>query len=67
MNKKDLSYTDALKRLQEIQSLIERNEVDVDQLNSLLEEGTRLLKICKDELFVIDNNIKKVLDELQQG
>ena len=65
MTKKKYTYKDAFLRLEEIQSLIERNELDVDELSERLKEASELLKICKDKLFLVSEETKKILDEIQ--
>jgi exodeoxyribonuclease VII small subunit len=64
MSKKELSYKEAFERLQEIQDLIEKNKLDVDELSSVLKEAAGLLKICKDKLFIINEETKKILEEI---
>ena len=57
-----MAYKDAFKRLQEIQQLIEGNKLDVDELSTVLKEATALLKVCKDKLFVVSEETKKILE-----
>jgi exodeoxyribonuclease VII small subunit len=64
MSKKELSYKEAFKRLQEIQDLIEGNKSDVDELSAVLKEAVGLLKICKDKLFVVNEETKKIVEEI---
>jgi len=65
MAKKELSYIEAYSRLEQIQSLIESNQLDVDDLSEKLKEASALLKICKDKLFLADEETKKILDEIE--
>lgn len=65
MTEKKYTYKEAFKRLEEIHVLIERNELDVDELSDRLKEASELLKICKDKLFVISEETKKILEEIQ--
>jgi len=65
MAKKELSYKEAYSRLEQIQSLIESNQLDVDDLSEKLKEASALLKICKDKLFLADEETKKILDEIE--
>lgn len=62
-----MTYTEAFNRLQEIQSLIENNQLDIDELSSVLKEASSLLKICKEKLFVIDKETQKILDDINEG
>jgi len=65
MSKKELSYKEAYSRLEQIQALIESNQLDVDDLSEKLKEASALLKICKDKLFLADEETKKILDEIE--
>ena len=65
MAKKELSYKEAFKRLQAIQSLIEENKLDLDELSPVLKEATGLLKICKDKLFAVNEETQKILQDIQ--
>ncbi|KAA6301799.1 MAG: hypothetical protein EZS26_002108 [Candidatus Ordinivivax streblomastigis] len=65
MAKKEISYTQAFNRLQEIQNLIEDNKLDVDELSAVLKEAAALLKTCKDKLFEVNEDTKKILQDIQ--
>jgi exodeoxyribonuclease VII small subunit len=65
MSKKEISYKEAFTRLQEIQSLIESNKLDVDELSSILKEATGLIQICKDKLFTVNEETQKILQSIQ--
>ena len=65
MAKKELSYKEAFARLEEIQSLIESNSLDVDDLSDKLKEASGLLRICKDKLFKVNEETKKILEEIK--
>ncbi|MDR1783742.1 MAG: exodeoxyribonuclease VII small subunit [Dysgonamonadaceae bacterium] len=65
MSKKDISYKEAFAKLEEIQSLIESNKLDVDELSDKLKEASLLLKICKDKLFTANEETRKILEEIK--
>ena len=65
MKKKELKYNDAFARLKEIQSLIESNQLDVDELSSVLKEASSLLQLCKEKLFVVSEETKKILEDIR--
>ena len=65
MAKKEWSYKEAFARLQEIQELIEGNKLDVDELSVILKEAAGLLKICKDKLFIVNEETQKILQNIQ--
>jgi len=64
---KKMTYNEAYSRLQEILSLVESNQLDVDQLSEKLKEAAELLKLCKEKLFVANEETKKILDEMERA
>lgn len=46
----DMTYETAVKRLEEIVSILERNEVSLDESMKLFEEGTALTALCSKKL-----------------
>lgn len=65
MEEKNETYNEAIRKLREIVSDIESNELDVDILSEKVKEATRLIKLCKDKLFKADEDVKKILEELE--
>jgi len=65
MAKKELSYKEAFTRLEEIRVLIESNNLDIDDLSDKLKEASMLLKICKEKLFSVNEETKKILEEIK--
>jgi exonuclease VII small subunit len=63
MAAKKETYSEAMKRLEEIVSRIESNELDIDQLGGYLQEAQKLIKFCKNKLYKADAEIKKILEE----
>ena len=63
MEKKE-TYNEAVEKLRAIVEDIERGELDVDVLSEKVKEATRLIKLCKEKLFKADEEVKKILDEL---
>lgn len=63
MEAKKETYSEAMKRLEEIVSRIESNELDIDQLGEYLQEAQKLIKFCKNKLYKADAEIKKILEE----
>ncbi len=62
--KQELSYLEAYSRLQEILTQIEDDRLDIDELSVKIKEASSLLKICKDKLFVANEETKKILEEI---
>lgn len=46
----ELTYEKAMNRLEEIVSLLEKNDVSLDDSVKLFEEGTRLTAFCSEKL-----------------
>ena len=63
MNEK-ISYTEAFEELQEIVSEIEQGEISVDELAAKVKRATQLIKICKDKLSTTEEDVSKILKEL---
>ena len=59
------TYNEAVEKLKSIVADIERGELDVDVLSEKVKEATRLIKLCKDKLFKADEEVKKILEELE--
>ena len=58
------TYNEAVEKLRAIVEDIERGELDVDVLSEKVKEATRLIKLCKEKLFKADEEVKKILEEL---
>ena len=63
MAKKTLSYTQALKRLEELVRGFESEEADIDSLCQQLAEAQSLLKYCKERLTQVEDNVNKLLQD----
>lgn len=64
MAKKVESYNEAIEKLRNIVAEIENGELDVNLLSEKVKEATRLIKLCKEKLYKVDEEVKKVLEEL---
>lgn len=56
------SYAEAMKKLEEIVSAVENNELDIDQLSEKLKEAQKLVSFCKDKLYKADEEIRKIME-----
>lgn len=63
METEKLTYEQAMKRLEEIVSRIDSDELDIDHLAESLREAQELMKFCRDKLYKADAEIKKMLEE----
>ena len=66
MPKKTESYHEAVDKLRKIVADIENGDLDVDLLSEKVKEATRLIKLCKEKLYKVDEEVKKVLEELEE-
>ncbi|MBO5787582.1 MAG: exodeoxyribonuclease VII small subunit [Bacteroidaceae bacterium] len=60
----NMTYTAAVARLEEIMTAVQDGRVDIDELSGLLKEATELLRFCNDRLYKVDEEVKRLLDEL---
>ena len=58
----DIKYSKAIKKLDEIISKIESEEIDVDELADNVKEAVDLLKVCKNKIEKAQMDVKKVVD-----
>ena len=64
MGKVQISYAEAIKQVEEILEKIEKEELDVDELGANVKKAADLLKICKAKLHDTEEEIQKILDEM---
>ncbi|MGN1112117.1 MAG: exodeoxyribonuclease VII small subunit [Acutalibacteraceae bacterium] len=60
---KDISYEEAMKRIDEIVDCLEKGEVPLDDALKLFEEGTALTSLCYQKL----ENAKLKITEIKAG
>lgn len=63
MEKKKLSYEEAMARLEDLVRRIEQGEVGVDRLAAELKEAQRLMAFCREKLYLTEKEIKNILEE----
>lgn len=61
--KKNITYEQAIKRLEEIVSGFEQDSLELDRLTAQLAEAQDLIKFCNDRLQKVENDVKNLLDE----
>lgn len=61
--KKNITYEQAMKRLEEIVSGFEQDSLELDQLTTQLTEAQTLIKFCNDRLQKVENDVKNLLNE----
>ena len=62
MAAKKQTYEQAMKRLEEIVTRIDSNELNIDSLGESLKEAQELIKFCREKLYKADGEIKKILE-----
>ena len=60
--KKDQTYSDAMKRLEEIVRKIESGEMDIDSLEENLKEAKQLVAFCKGKLQHVEDEVNKIME-----
>ena len=60
--KKDQTYSDAMRRLEEIVRKIESGEMDIDSLAENLKEAKQLVAFCKGKLQHVEDEVNKIME-----
>lgn len=60
--KKDLTFEQALARLEELVTSLDRGSLPLDELESQFEEGLELLKFCNEKLNAIEKRVEKLIE-----
>lgn len=55
-----MTYSQAVKRLEEIVKLIDSNQLEIDQMVEKIEEANRLIAFCNEKLTKADQEIEKL-------
>jgi exodeoxyribonuclease VII small subunit len=64
---KEPNYTEAFEELQEIVLEIEQGEISVDKLSEKVKRAAVLIKICKTKLTSTEEDVSKILKELEKS
>jgi exodeoxyribonuclease VII small subunit len=65
MEKKKISYKEALSEIEEILEKLENEELDVDKLTESIKRVSFLLKFCKEKLTTTEGEVQKLIDEME--
>jgi exodeoxyribonuclease VII small subunit len=63
----ELNYTRAFEELRTIVSEIEQGEISVDELSEKVKRASLLIKICKAKLTSTEEDVNKILKELDSA
>ena len=66
MQDEQLTYTSAMKELEEIVQKLQRTDCEIDQLCQLTERSVKLLAFCKEKLTKTDEELVKLLESLDK-
>lgn len=61
MDKEKLTYTAAMKELEDIVDRVEQNELDIDDLTANLKRAQQLVKFCRERLLKTEEEVKGIL------
>lgn len=62
-----MTFKEAMLRLDEIVTLLERNEIELEEAMHLFEEGLHLVKSCDGQLQDFENKAQTLLENYQKG
>jgi exodeoxyribonuclease VII small subunit len=63
MKKQDISFNEAVARIEEIVKSIESGEPDIDKLSGKVKEASGLIKLCKEKLRETEKKIEEIISE----
>ena len=66
MSKQDLSYSSAIKELEEIVDKLQSPQCEVDQLCDLTRRAIVLLRFCRTKLTETDQDLLRLLDNIDK-
>lgn len=67
MSKKQISYQEALSKLENIVEKIENEEMDVDELSNQVKQAVDLVNTCKARLRNTEEELQKTLENEGSG
>ncbi len=62
MTKKNFSYNEAVREIEEILFEVENNKVDIDELSDKVKRVSFLINACKNKLLKTEEQIDKILE-----
>lgn len=66
MAKKDISYNEAVEEIEEILQQLENEELNIDILSEKVKKVSSLLKLCKKKLHQTEDEVQKILDNINE-
>ena len=62
----DIKYSKAVKRLEEIISKIESEQIDVDDLSARVKEAVDLINLCKKKIEKAELEVRQVVESFEE-
>ena len=62
---KQVKYSEAVKKLEEIIAKIESEEIDVDELSQKVKDAVELIHLCKEKIQKAELEVKKVVEDFK--
>lgn len=59
----NMTYNEAVCRLDDIMNRVQNGKLDVDELSSMLKEAQQLVLFCRNKLHMVDEEVKALLEE----
>ncbi len=63
-DKKQIKYGEAVEEIESILNKIENEELDVDDLTAKVKRVSKLLAICKEKLHSTEEEVEKILKDI---
>ncbi|HHT99764.1 exodeoxyribonuclease VII small subunit [Xiashengella succiniciproducens] len=65
MAKEKITYKSAVTEIEQILELMEREELDVDEMSEKVKRVSELIRICRQKLLQTQEEVEKVLKEIE--
>ncbi|RXI99592.1 exodeoxyribonuclease VII small subunit [Anaerobacillus alkaliphilus] len=62
-DKKELSFEDAMEKLEEVVAKLEQGDVPLEEAISMFQEGMTLSKLCHDKLKSVEDSMDRILHQ----
>ncbi|MRH43171.1 exodeoxyribonuclease VII small subunit [Aquibacillus halophilus] len=63
MTKKDVTFEQAMKELEEIVDKLEEGDVPLEKAINYYQEGMKLSKLCSDKLSSVEKQMEQIINE----
>ena len=63
MQEKEITFEEALKKLEDAVNKLENGEIQLDEAFKMFEEGIKYAKICENKLSDIEEKVAKILKD----